>query len=273
MVAKLLNTFVEMLNRMRNLILVWLLILLSYGSFSQESINKLDAKGMKTGKWTSRYPGGKLRYEGYFDQNKPVGSWKRYHENGKIKAEMKYRPNSERVVAALYDEEGKLYAKGIFEGTLRDSTWNFFGGDQLFMTENYQLGKKEGKATGYYQNGKIMWEKWWKQDLSNGNAIEFNPTGVVIREIFYKEGKKDGPAIFYDDNGAKTMEGSYKDDLSDGVWKIFEKDGKVKYQITYEKGEILNNGALDELQMKEFKEYDKVKGKIPEPKAVETGMP
>lgn len=273
MIAKVFNTFVESLNEMRNLLLILVLYFLPYVALSQESLNKTNAKGEKTGKWVGRYPGGTLRYEGSFDNNKPVGKWKRYHENGKIKAEMSYRPNSERVFASLFDEEGKLYARGVFEGTLRDSTWNFFSGDQLLMTENYHLGKKDGRSVGFYQNGKVMWEKWWKEDLSDGSAIEYDPEGIVRREIFYREGKKNGPAVFYDEGGAKTMEGSYKDDLSDGTWKILEKDGRVKYQITYEKGEILNNGALDTIQINEFKKYDRLKGKIPEPKAIESGMP
>jgi antitoxin component YwqK of YwqJK toxin-antitoxin module len=69
------------------------------------------------------------------------------------------------------------------------------------------------------------------------------------------------------------MEGNYKDDLSDGDWIIFDKDGKIKYQIKYDKGNILNSGALDSLQINEFKKYDKLKGKIPEPKINETGRP
>lgn len=245
----------------------------SFLSMSQESVNKTDAKGLKQGKWVTRYPGGTLRYEGAFEGNKPVGEWKRYHENGKLKALMIHRPNSARSFAILYDEAGICYAKGVFEGTLRDSTWNFYNGDILLQAENYRKGKKEGKARGYYPDGKLMWEKELKNDLADGIAVEYDPTGIKRSEIFCVEGKRSGRANFYDANGVLTMEGSYLDGLSDGTWKMFEKDGKLKYQIIYEKGEILNGGALDSMQIKQFKQYDQVKGKIPEPKMNEPDLP
>ncbi len=273
MLAEVLNTFVESLFVMKKFVFAIAVFVIPFYTFSQEKLNRTDAAGMKTGKWVSRYPKGTLRYEGSFDKDRPVGEWKRYHENGKVKALMNHRPNSERIFASLFDEDGKLYAKGVFEGSLRDSIWHFYADNLLLMTENYHLGKKEGKSVGYYKDGKVMWEKSWKEDLSEGNAIEFDPNGIRRREIFYQGDKKNGPAMFYDETGVKTMEGGYKDDLSDGIWKIFENDGKLKYQITYEMGEIQDNGTLDTIQINEFKKYDRVKGKIPEPKVNETGLP
>ncbi len=258
---------------MKNILLLFVFFSVSYLSFSQEAVNKTDSKGQKQGKWVARYPDGTLKYEGIFDQGKPVGELKRFHENGKVKALMNYRANSERVFASLFDEEGKLYAKGIFEGTLRDSTWNFFSGELLVQTESYRLGKKEGLATGFDRNGKVMTEKEWKNDLPDGKSIEYYSTGVKRNEITYVAGKKNGAALFYDENGVTSMEGSYRDDLSDGIWKVFDKEGKLKYQIKYDKGEILDSRALDSLQLKEFKKYDRVKGKIPEPKLNESGVP
>lgn len=258
---------------MKSLFLLLALCTFSFFSLSQGTVNKTDSKGQKQGKWVSKYPGGSLKYEGYFIENKPAGEWKRYHENGKIKALMTYRTNSERVFATLFDEEGKLYAKGVFEGTLRDSTWNFYSGELLVSVENYHLGKKEGKAIGFDQNGKKIWERELKNDLPDGNEVQFDPSGIKRKEIFYKEGKKSGPALFYDESGIKSMEGSYLDDLSDGAWKVFDKNGKLQYQITYDKGEIVNQGTLDTLQINAFKQYDKIKGKIPEPKVNESGMP
>ena len=258
---------------MKRILFFFLFCSVSHLSHSQEAVNKTDTKGQKQGKWVSRYPGGNPKYEGYFYQNKPIGEWKRFHENGKIKAIMTYRSNSERVMASLFDEEGKLYAKGVFEGTLRDSTWEFYSGELLLSIENYHLGKKNGKAIGFDQNGKKIWERELKNDLPDGNEVQFDPSGIKRKEIYYKEGKRNGPAFFYDENGVKTLEGGYMDDLSDGIWKFFGKDGKLQYQIEYNKGEVVNKGAIDTLQINTFKQYDKIKGKIPEPKVKESGMP
>jgi len=258
---------------MRNIFLLFVLCLVSICSLSQEAGNRTDAKGLKQGRWVSRYPSGTLRYEGSFVNDKPVGEWKRYHENGKIKALLSYRAKSDRLFASLFDTDGKLYAKGVFEGTIRDSTWNFYSGEKIVQIENYLLGKKEGKSTGFDQYGKVLWEREWKKDQLDGKSIEYYPTGLKRNEISFVEGIKNGVAQFYDQDGNLSMQGFYKDDLSDGDWKVFEKDGRIKYQIKYAKGDILNSGALDSLQLKEFKKYDNVKGKIADPALNESGKP
>jgi antitoxin component YwqK of YwqJK toxin-antitoxin module len=247
--------------------------LIHFFSFSQEPINKTDPKGLKQGKWVSRYPSGALKYEGTFDHDKPVGEWKRYHENGKMKALMNYRIHSERVSASLFDEEGILYSRGVFEGTLRDSTWNFFKGEKVVLTENYRLGKKEGKVTAFDPDGKVISEKMWKNDQPDGISTEYYPTGKKRNEIPYVGGKKNGRAVFYDENGVISLEGSYLDDFSDGDWNVYGTDGKLQDQIKYAKGEILNKRALDSLQVKESRQIDKARGKIPEPKLNEPGLP
>lgn len=273
MIAEDFYTFVESLNRMKNLLLIFVLSSLSFLSLSQEAVNKTDSKGLKQGKWVSKYPGGSIKYEGRFVNNIPVSEWKRYHENGKIKALLTFRNQSERAFAFLFDEAGKLYAKGVFEGTLRDSIWNFYNGDLIVQTENYRLGKKDGKSVCFDQDGKKISEKEWRDDLPDGNSVEYYPAGTKRNEIAYLKGKKNGIAIFFDDKGIKTMEGSYLDDLSDGDWKMFNKEGKLLYQIKYNKGEVLNSGTLDSMQINQFKQYEKVKGKIPEPKLNESGTP
>jgi len=246
---------------------------MTFSSLSQEAVNKMDARGMKQGKWVGIYPGGTIKYEGFFFNDKPVGEWKRYHENGKVKALMNYRSDSQRSFASLFDAEGKLYAKGVFEGTLRDSAWNFYSGEKVVQTENYLLGKKSGISRGFDQKSQVIWEKELKNDLLDGTSKEFYPTGLKRSEITFVGGQKSGLAIFFDQDGVKSVEGYYKDDLSDGDWKFYDKEGKLKYQIKYDKGNILNSAAMDSLQLNEFKKYDRLKGKIPEPKVNESGRP
>lgn len=50
--------------------------------------NQTDNKGKKQGNWRANYENGKLKYSGYFKDNKPVGEMKRFHENGALKALM-----------------------------------------------------------------------------------------------------------------------------------------------------------------------------------------
>ena len=258
---------------MKKLLLLVALGCASLFSFSQDVVNQTDAKGLKQGRWMGRYPGGTLKYEGAFVDNKPVGAWKRYHENGRIKAEISYRAHSERALTSLFDDEGKLYAKGVFEGTLRDSLWNFYSGNQVVQRENYRLGKREGVSAGFDQNGRLIWEKEWKNDLPEGRSVVYYPTGSKKSELTYQAGKKSGVARFWEENGTVSMEGAYVDDLSDGDWKVYDREGKLKYVVKYGKGAILNSAMLDSLQLLEFKRNEQNRGKITEPKQNESGLP
>jgi len=258
---------------MRRIILLLVLCAFTLNDFAQESLNRIDSGGLRQGRWVARYPGGTLRYEGTFSNNKPEGEWKRYHENGKLKALMNYRIGSDRAFASLFDEEGNLYAKGVFDGTKRDSTWNFFSGDKIVQTENYRLGKKSGTAMGFDHHGTVLWAREYRDDILSGKSIEYYTTGTKKCELTYALGQKNGPALFYDENGVLYMDGLYKDDLSEGDWNIYSKEGKIRYQIKYSKGNILNSGTIDSIQLKEFKQYDQIKGKIPEPKVNQTDMP
>lgn len=258
---------------MRALLTICMIIVVAWNAAAQAPANRTDAKGLKQGKWVGRYPGGTMRYEGSFLDDKPTGEWKRYHENGKLKAVLSYRPGSSRAFASLYDEDGKLYARGIFEDTRRDSTWNFYSGNQVVQTENYRQGRKEGTSMGYGQDGRLLWSSEWKNDLPDGVSAEYYPGGIRKNEITYSSGSKNGMARFYDEAGNKLMEGSYTNDLSEGEWIVYGQGGTVKYRINYRKGEVINGGALDSVQNREFKKYDGLKGKIAEPKIPDRFLP
>lgn len=228
---------------------------------------------MRQGKWVARYPGGSLKYEGYFVNDKPSGEWKRFHENGKLKAQMAYRPQSGRAYSSLYDEDGALYARGVFEGTDRDSTWNFYSGEKIVQTENFRLGKKEGPSMGFTQAGIVLWAREFHEDLLHGKSMEYYSSGIKKSDITYQLGKREGPALFYDETGVLYMDGLYTDDLSEGEWNIYSKDGKIRYKIRYSKGNLLDSSTADSIQLREFKKYDQIKGKIPEPKIDQTDRP
>ena len=46
------------------------------------AINQTDAKGLKQGFWKAKFDNGRIKYEGYFKDNHPVGELKRYYEEG-----------------------------------------------------------------------------------------------------------------------------------------------------------------------------------------------
>ena len=53
-------------------------------------------------------------------------------------------------------------------------------------------GKRSGKGTQYYSNGKIMYSGFWKEDEYCGNGDLF---GDIIYSGGFKKGKKHGDGI------------------------------------------------------------------------------
>ncbi len=243
-----------------------ILILFFFSSFATlAQTNQTDQQGRRQGQWMAQYPNGNKRYEGSFSDGKPVGLWKRYHENGKIKAELQHSLQSNRVVAALYDEEGILYAKGIYLGTEKDSTWTYFNKEVIVGTEEYRNGKREGLSTTLYADGTIARKITYRDDRLSGPWREFFPSGEKKSEIMFEEGVRQGWSIVYYEGGQPQIEGKYLNDLPDGSWKFYAEDGKVQFQLNYQNGELLNPEMEDSLQLKSFNEFDRMRGKLKDP--------
>ena len=76
---------------------------------------------------------------------------------------------------------------------------------------SFNNGKKHGKWTRYYNNGKVF-------SISN-----------------YYLGVKNGSFITFSKNGQYIEKGKYKNNLEDGLWLRFFENGKINY-----KGKFVN---------------------------------
>ena len=232
---------------------------------SQDVINQTDAKGYKQGKWINKYPGGTIRYEGSFVDDRPVGEWKRFHENGKLKAHLFHVPNTDKVAAELYDSEGILYAKGNYIKTVKDSTWKYFNKQKLVGQEDFSLGLRNGRSMTYFEDGKPASESVWVNGELNGVSRSFFPSGSKKTEIMYRNGKRNGASLVYYESGIQEIVGFYIDDNADGTWKFQDENSNLKYELKYKTGVLLNPEVVDSLQDKEFKTFDRAKGLLKDP--------
>jgi antitoxin component YwqK of YwqJK toxin-antitoxin module len=241
------------------------IISLSLTVKSQVSINQIDAKGLKQGKWVGKYPSGSIRYEGTFVNDQPVGEMKRFHENGKIKAILFNMPNSEKVKADLFDEDGVLYAKGNYVKTSKDSTWTYFNNKKIVGREDFLKGLKNGRSITYYEDGKPATESSWVNGIQNGVTRSFFPSGNKKSEIMYKDGKRNGVSLVYYESGLQEIIGHYTNDDADGSWRFRDEKGELKFELKYKAGVLLNPEIIDSLQAKEFKAFDRAKGVLKDP--------
>lgn len=261
------NNFVQFPFATKMKIILFLVVLfLPFNVLTaQRAVNQTDSNHLKQGKWIGKYPDGVIRYEGIFLNDKPAGEWKRYHQNGKIKAILVYQQGSDKVRAELFDTEGILVSRGNFTGTAKDSTWTYFDNGTIVARESYVNGLKNGVALFYLPDGKIINESAWSKGKLNGLSSEYYPSGAKKCEMNYSDGKRNGQTKIYLESGQVQMEGKYNQDQYTDTWNIYNPDGTLKFQLKYKNGELLNPETVDSLQLKEFKAFDRDKGKLKDP--------
>lgn len=228
---------------------------ISIAAFAQnDTLNYMDANGKKQGHWIQKYANGKIKFEGYFKNDIPIGQVKKYHDNGVLKYDMYYSPNDyNKVKVSMFDVDGNLSARGIYYAKKKDSTWTYYGnGDKEIMEENYNHGKLDGKSVIYWQTqlSQPMEIKYWKDSLKHGDWLWFYENGQIRQKAKFIEDKLNGEFSVYLSDGKPHITGAYKNNVRDGKWVYYKEDGTIKITIEYSNGKILNEDEFERAQTK-----------------------
>lgn len=184
--------------------------------------NKVDAQGRKQGEWGKKYENKTVyMYKGQFKDDEPVGKFVYWYPNNEVKAIIIHEENSNRSVAYMYHENGKMMSYGIYRDQKKDSIWNYYGpSERLSLKESYKNGVLHGIKTIYY--------------VPQERGV---PTTQVAKTITYKNGLLDGPMKAYFDNGVIKETGNYTNDKRNGVFKKYYPSGKIQFIYRYKMDE------------------------------------
>ncbi len=94
-------------------------------------------KYLQDGKWIERYETGKIKKEGYFHRNDPIGTWQEFYPNGKLKIVSNYGAINDfneirTCLSGTYQEyypSGKLKVNGFYSGKIVTKT------DTIILTD------------------------------------------------------------------------------------------------------------------------------------------
>lgn len=251
---------------------VFLLAILSFTfSFAQET-NKLDAKGLKQGKWVKKYKGSdNVLYVGNFKDDIPVGKFKFYYSTGKLKALNDYRNNGKDSYAAAYYENGKVMSYGKYTNKKKDSTWKYFDDKgNLTSTEEYANGEKNGKTVVYYpinperdRRNRVLEVTEYRDGLRHGDWIQYYKSGKKLAEGTYELDDFQGMVTYYHSNEEKKITKPYKNGLEHGFTRTYDGAGKETSKTYYWKGRKLEGELLEKhltrLRAKKAKEREALK--------------
>ena len=121
------------------------------------------------------------------------------------------------------------------------------------VESKYKNGVKDGKSTGYYENGNKAFEcyykngvivgvetKWYetgvkRNELNHNSGVHtsWNSDGIKSLESHYKNEKLDGTMTRWYDNGHIANIGNYKQGDKDGEWINYYKNGTVSRRCIF----------------------------------------
>jgi len=203
-------------------------------------INKVDSEGRRQGSWKAYDVNGKLKFDGQFVDNKPVGTFTYYYENGKVKAVSEMYDDGKRSRTKVYHGNGRLMGEGNYLDKKKDSTWVYYSDFDgvLLSREYYENGLLEGIVFNYYPKGKVAEEIPYASGLKNGDWKRYFTDGKLKLKATYVDDKLQGLMLVYHQNGFPEVSGMYKNNLKDGMWVYYDDLGIVFKKERYIRGNL-----------------------------------
>jgi antitoxin component YwqK of YwqJK toxin-antitoxin module len=178
--------------------------------------------------WRTYYENGQLSSLGEMKNSSPFGLWTNYHENGQVFSKIKYSSDNKSYIADVWDLEGNpivVNGNGLFK--------SYTNNGQGLLQGTVQEGRKVGKWTSYFDNGVIMEEGKYIDEIY-GIINSWDSKG--------KQTVKDGQGIYqsYFTNKESIFEtGKIENGLREGLWKTYyESTGTIYLENNYSKGKL-----------------------------------
>lgn len=240
---------------------LFIFMFMPFLAYSQ--VNQTDANGLRQGLWQKKQDNGRLIYEGYFNDGKPVGEWKRYHPGGQLKALMVY--TGDTAFTQLFDVWQKKLAEGNFVNEKKQGVWKIFKNNFVTADEEYVYGLKNGVAHQYYDGGEVFEESHWINGKQDGDYQVFYKNGQPYIQCKMKFGMRHGLFLVFYENGQPEREAEYINNLRHGEWKYYNHNGEYLYSLLYNEGKILNPQVRDSIDNLQIQELEKDKANLVDP--------
>lgn len=137
-----------------------------------------------------------------------------------------------------FHNSGEFRAKGLYMNDKRISDWVFFyPNSKIEQKGNFdKRGQLQGEWKWFYENGALLREEIYLDNLRNGMMIEYTEEGKIITKGEYVDDLKEG-VWFYETPEYKEI-GKYVNDKPDSLWKQFYMPKeKIKFEGKYVNGD------------------------------------
>ena len=228
------------------------------------------------------YPNYQLKEKYAYKDSLPHGKWIGYYKDGETKHVKRFEDGEKQGKWQFFTEGGDVHTFELYENDKRNGEWykkgeetdiyyQFWDMDsliseyadlhypngQLIEKISYKEGLKNGKFTGYFQNGAKKYVKRFENDKPEGKWQYYTMAGKTNAEEIYVEGKRNEEWFRIDEsgdtyyqywdmdsliseyadlhypNGQLIEKISYKEGLKDGKFTGYYENGEVKYKKRY----------------------------------------
>jgi antitoxin component YwqK of YwqJK toxin-antitoxin module len=226
--------------------LSYILLFVSGIVFSQlptDTINKTDKTGKKTGFWIKKYENGKIRYQGRFENDKPIGEFTYFYEDGNLKAISIFKDKGIRSFTKTYSPDGKIMSEGYYLNEKKDSAWKYFNDYNIVIKEEfYRNYQKHGEWKTYFAEGSLTDKITYKNGKRDG-VWEQNYIGGSLKTQFVND-KLEGLYRVYTFEGKLRNQGKYKNNKKEGNWIWYDKNGIPTKKYIYKDNRLLRKELM-----------------------------
>ncbi len=210
------------------------------------------------GKWIGYYKDGETKHVKRFEDGKKQGKWQFFTEGGDVHTFELYENDKRNGEWYKKGEETDIYYQfWDMDSLISEYADLHYPNGQLIEKISYKEGLKNGKFTGYFQNGAKKYVKRFENDKPEGKWQYYTMAGKTNAEEIYVEGKRNEEWFRLDEsgdtyyqywdmdsliseyadlhypNGQLIEKISYKEGLKDGKFTGYYENGKVKYKKRY----------------------------------------
>jgi antitoxin component YwqK of YwqJK toxin-antitoxin module len=200
------------------------------------------------------YDNGNVSSEGFLESGQPNGYWKTYYPNGILKSEGNRENFQLDSTWVFYNEEGQKVSEINYKKGKKNGPVTTYKSGVKYETGNFIDDVKQGVATVYYPTGEVHKQIPYESGKEEGKGFEYSRDGRIITLLSYEEGylrraekvnryddrgNKRGQWISFHPNGVLASEGTYMNDKKNGIFKTYDKKGDLISLEKYRDGELV----------------------------------
>ncbi len=170
----------------------------------------------RSGNWKFYGKSGNTEQTGNFLNGRINGLWRWYYPDGKILREEEYFQGKRDGVYTEYSEEGNIIAQGEYVDGERNGEWIFKNGD-ISEQGNYLMGLRDGLWKEFYYDEALRFKGNFINGEPDGKQLIYFENGKVMEERYFKNGMRHKTWKKYDEMGEVVLTVTYRDDVEISV--------------------------------------------------------